>query len=105
MRSLCRCYTWVKRCLQRGGPIVAPNGASATRLETVAATRSRPDLALREGLRRRFDLHEGLVSFDFFADAPLPFRSQNGGAYLGGHVLADDVTPEKTGLTAHIAPE
>lgn len=38
-----------------------------------------------------------------FDDAPVLFRSQNGGDYPDRHVLADDVAPEKSGLMAHIA--
>lgn len=38
-----------------------------------------------------------------FDEAPLPFRPQNGGDYPDGHVLADDVAPERTGLLAHLA--
>lgn len=38
-----------------------------------------------------------------FADAPIPFRPQNGGAYPDKHVLADHIVPGRTGLPAHIA--
>lgn len=38
-----------------------------------------------------------------FDDAPIPFRSQNGGSYPDKHLLADHIAPEQTGLTAHIA--
>ena len=38
-----------------------------------------------------------------FDDAPIPFRSQNGGDYPDGHVLADQVAPGQSGLLAHIA--
>lgn len=37
-----------------------------------------------------------------FDDAPIPFRAQNGGDYPGRHVLADDVAPGQTGMTAHV---
>lgn len=40
-----------------------------------------------------------------FKDAPIPFRSQNGGDYPDRHTLRDDVAPGKTGLSAHIAAE
>jgi NAD(P)H dehydrogenase (quinone) len=38
-----------------------------------------------------------------FEDAPIPFRSQNGGDYPDGHVLASHVAVGQTGLSAHIA--
>lgn len=38
-----------------------------------------------------------------FDDAPIPFRSQNGGSYPDKHLLADHIAPEQTGLAAHIA--
>jgi NAD(P)H dehydrogenase (quinone) len=38
-----------------------------------------------------------------FDDAPIPFRSQNGGDYPDGHALADRVAPGQSGLLAHIA--
>ncbi len=38
-----------------------------------------------------------------FEDEPIAFRSQNGGDYPDGHVLADHVAPCQTGLVAHIA--
>ncbi len=38
-----------------------------------------------------------------FDDAPIPFRRQNGGDYPDGHVLADDVAPGRSGLSAHVA--
>lgn len=38
-----------------------------------------------------------------FEDEPIAFRPQNGGDYPDRHVLADHVTPEQTGLMAHIA--
>jgi len=38
-----------------------------------------------------------------FDDAPIAFRTQNGGDYPDRHVLADRVAPTQTGLTAHIA--
>jgi NAD(P)H dehydrogenase (quinone) len=38
-----------------------------------------------------------------FDDTPIPFRSQNGGDFPDGHVMADDVAPGQTGLLAHIA--
>lgn len=37
-----------------------------------------------------------------FDDAPMPFRTQNGGDYPDRHVLADDVAPGLTGLRAHL---
>ena len=37
-----------------------------------------------------------------FDDAPIPFRTQNGGDYPDRHVLADDVAPDVTGLRAHL---
>jgi NAD(P)H dehydrogenase (quinone) len=39
-----------------------------------------------------------------FDASPIAFRTQNGGDYPDGHVLADDVAPETTGLAAHIRP-
>lgn len=38
-----------------------------------------------------------------FEDAPIAFRSQNGGDYPDRHVLADHVAPGQAGLVAHIA--
>lgn len=38
-----------------------------------------------------------------FTDAPIPFRSQNGGDYPDRHVLAARVAPGRSGLLAHIA--
>lgn len=38
-----------------------------------------------------------------FVDAPIPFRSQNGGDYVDRHQLREDVAPGKSGLRAHIA--
>lgn len=38
-----------------------------------------------------------------FEDEPIAFRTQNGGDYPGRHVLAEQVAPGRTGLTAHIA--
>lgn len=38
-----------------------------------------------------------------FDEAPIAFRRQNGGDYPDGHVLAPDVAPGHTGLTAHVA--
>ena len=38
-----------------------------------------------------------------FEDAPIPFRSQNGGDYPDGHVLASHVAPGQSGLFAHLA--
>lgn len=40
-----------------------------------------------------------------FEDAPIPFRSQNGGDYLDRHTLREDVAPSLRGLPAHIAEE
>lgn len=40
-----------------------------------------------------------------FEDDPIPFRSQNGGDYPDGHVLADHVAVGQTGLVAHIAQD
>ena len=40
-----------------------------------------------------------------FEEAPIPFRSQNGGAYPDSHVLANHVAVGQTGLLAHIADE
>ena len=37
-----------------------------------------------------------------FADAPIPYRPQNGGDFPDRHVLADDVAPGVTGLRAHL---
>jgi NAD(P)H dehydrogenase (quinone) len=37
-----------------------------------------------------------------FEEAPIPFRSQNGGDYPDRHVLASDITVGQTGLMAHI---
>ena len=36
-----------------------------------------------------------------FEDAPIPFRSQNGGDYLDRRVLRDEIAPGLTGLAAH----
>lgn len=41
----------------------------------------------------------------FFEDVAIPFRSQNGGDYPDGHVLASHVAVGQIGLTAHIADE
>jgi NAD(P)H dehydrogenase (quinone) len=38
-----------------------------------------------------------------FEEDPIPFRTQNGGDYPGGHVLAMDVAAGQSGLLAHIA--
>jgi NAD(P)H dehydrogenase (quinone) len=38
-----------------------------------------------------------------FEDAPLPFRTQNGGDYPDGHVLASHVAVGQSGLPAHLA--
>lgn len=38
-----------------------------------------------------------------FEDAPIPFRSQNGGDYPDKHILASHVAVGQTGLLAHIA--
>jgi NAD(P)H dehydrogenase (quinone) len=38
-----------------------------------------------------------------FEDTPIPFRRQNDGDYPDGHVLADHVAMDQTGLPAHIA--
>jgi NAD(P)H dehydrogenase (quinone) len=38
-----------------------------------------------------------------FADAPVPFRSQNGGDYPDRHTLGDGVAPNQTGLSVHVA--
>jgi NAD(P)H dehydrogenase (quinone) len=40
-----------------------------------------------------------------FEDAPIPFRSQNGGDYVNRQTLRDDIAPGTTGLPAHIAQE
>ncbi|PZP61036.1 NAD(P)H-dependent oxidoreductase [Pseudoxanthomonas sp. X-1] len=37
-----------------------------------------------------------------FEDAPLPFRTQNGGDYPDRHVLADHIAPGRSGLTVHL---
>lgn len=37
-----------------------------------------------------------------FEDAPIPFRSQNGGDYPDGHVLASHVAVGQSGLPAHV---
>lgn len=37
-----------------------------------------------------------------FDEPPIPFRSQNGGDYPDRHVLGEHITPEKTGIMAHI---
>jgi NAD(P)H dehydrogenase (quinone) len=37
-----------------------------------------------------------------FDDAPIPFRSQNGGDYPDHHVLADHILSNRTGLAVHI---
>ena len=38
-----------------------------------------------------------------FDEAPLPFRSQNGGDFPDGHALAEHVAPDRTGFEAHLA--
>jgi NAD(P)H dehydrogenase (quinone) len=38
-----------------------------------------------------------------FEEAPIPFRTQNGGDYPDGHVLAGHVAAGQTGLPAHVA--
>jgi NAD(P)H dehydrogenase (quinone) len=38
-----------------------------------------------------------------FTDAPISFRPQNGGDYVDGHVLREDVAPGVSGIPAHIA--
>jgi NAD(P)H dehydrogenase (quinone) len=38
-----------------------------------------------------------------FDDAPIPFRSQNGGDYVDRQTLRNDIAPGRTGLSAHIA--
>lgn len=38
-----------------------------------------------------------------FDDAPIPFRTQNGGDYPDRHVLADHLVPDRRGLMAHVA--
>ena len=40
-----------------------------------------------------------------FDDAPIPFRSQNGGSFPDRHTMADDVAPGKSGLLVHVADE
>lgn len=40
-----------------------------------------------------------------FVDAPIPFRSQNGGDYPDRHVLAEDLAPGRTGVSVHVAAE
>ncbi|WP_018268545.1 NAD(P)H-dependent oxidoreductase [Methylosinus sp. LW4] len=40
-----------------------------------------------------------------FTDAPIPFRSQNGGDFPDGHTMADHVALGKTGLAAHLADD
>jgi NAD(P)H dehydrogenase (quinone) len=40
-----------------------------------------------------------------FNDAPIPFRRQNDGEYLDGHVLVSHVAFGQTGLPAHVAEE
>lgn len=40
-----------------------------------------------------------------FDDAPIAFRPQNGGDYPDRHMLADDIAPNQTGLTAHIVDD
>jgi NAD(P)H dehydrogenase (quinone) len=37
-----------------------------------------------------------------FDDAPIPYRTQNGGDYPDRHLLADDVAPGVTGVRAHL---
>jgi NAD(P)H dehydrogenase (quinone) len=37
-----------------------------------------------------------------FSDAPIAYRTQNGGDYPDRHVLADDVAPGRTGVRAHL---
>jgi NAD(P)H dehydrogenase (quinone) len=38
-----------------------------------------------------------------FDESPIPFRSQNGGDYPDGHVLAEHVASGQSGLLAHVA--
>ncbi|AKJ30866.1 NAD(P)H-dependent oxidoreductase [Caldimonas brevitalea] len=40
-----------------------------------------------------------------FEDRPIPFRSQNGGDYPDGHLLADGVAVGQSGLSAHVASD
>jgi NAD(P)H dehydrogenase (quinone) len=40
-----------------------------------------------------------------FEEAPIPFRTQNGGDYPDGHVLAGHVAVGETGLPAHLAED
>ncbi len=40
---------------------------------------------------------------NLFDEAPIPFRSQNGGDYPNRHTLADDIAPGQSGILAHIA--
>ncbi|HKU97852.1 MAG TPA: NAD(P)H-dependent oxidoreductase [Vineibacter sp.] len=51
--------------------------------------------AAKEGWRQRLER--------LFEEAPIPFRSQNGGDYPDGHVLASHVAVGQSGLTAHVA--
>jgi NAD(P)H dehydrogenase (quinone) len=39
---------------------------------------------------------------NLFTEAPLPFRTQNGGDFPDRHVLADDIAPGVTGVRAHL---
>lgn len=38
-----------------------------------------------------------------FEDAPIAFRSQNGGDYPDRHILDHKIAPHQTGLMVHIA--
>jgi NAD(P)H dehydrogenase (quinone) len=40
-----------------------------------------------------------------FEEAPIPFRTQNGGDYVSRHTLRDDVAPGRSGISAHVAEE
>jgi len=68
-------------------PTYAVYGAGSITAEGVAA--------VEESWRLRL---EGL-----FEDALIPFRSQNGGDYPNGHVLASHIAVGQSGLLAHIA--
>lgn len=73
------------------GMAVLPTHAvyGAGRLDAAGFERARAGLEAR--MRGLFD------------DAPIPYRSQNGGDYPDRHVLADAVAPGVTGLRAHVA--
>lgn len=68
-------------------PLHAIYGTSHTTPEKLEAAKA----AWRERVGHLFD------------EKPIAFRTQNGGDYPDHHVLADHISPDATGLTAHVA--